>query len=579
MKVNKKESEKIINEYWDRKNKSYDRHYEFYNKIKNARKAFKQILPDDITYSASNDGRKEGNTGNTDESPTLRNTSSTIMSPLYTATADRIKEELSAMPYRYEFAGNNRAGDRVRRYAERKLRHTFTKNKIASKESLLKFHFVVSGIGVSQTIYTNKRRRLTNGKTIQEGSGIDMIVYDPLTTFFDWNANVCNMRETSDFIIVTTGFFSADYIESKWGIAVGGGNSIPDSHKIDLMRDRGDDESNSVPVREYYTADGYYYTIVGDSHVVEKNEVSNGDADRIPINIAPTFVTADSNKGYTLWEKVKWPVAMMSLAINQVADNNAMNNNMPFVVPEGANLSFLSDENMSGLKVMEITPLDRKTGNIDIRRYITRPEIREVTEGAQFMYEVGQESLYFNTGTSPMSFGVQDKQIRNTATAQMISNSLVRSESEMAKNIEIGYVNPTSWDVLQIFAMHAKDFDFDEEIANTLLDNLESIRVVNGSYLPGDRMTRLAKLEAILNKAYADPGRYELEDLLYDYLDAIGVADPYKYIKDGLQMTKERLSQLAIQQIGEEGMNNKIKMIIAKLAELVDQQEAMNEKR
>jgi len=39
-------------------------------------------------------------------------------------------------------------------------------------------------------------------------------------------------------------------------------------------------------------------------------------------------------------------------------------------------------------------------------------QIPEVTNGAQFMYDKAKEALFYVTGTTDLSFGIQDKQIR-----------------------------------------------------------------------------------------------------------------------------------------------------------------------
>jgi hypothetical protein len=582
--MTKKEHNIMIAEYQERMQKSQTNFHGFYNKIRNSRQAFIQEIPEDISGSTSNTGE----VGNDDSDNTYQASRSAMLSPMFTAISVRAIEDLSAMPFRFEFSGNNRLGEDIRREIDKKLRSVYTQSNIDRKMSLVRFSFIVNGLAVTQTIYTNKTRKLTNGKTIKYRAGIDMRVYDPLQVYYDWNASITDFRNTSQFIIITIGEYTSEYVKNKYGVDVGGsahGNS-EDAYKEELQNKSGEENPDAIPVREYYTADGFFYTVVNDSYIVRKEEVSNGDADRIPINVATSFVTMDSRLGLTIWEKVKWPVAMMSNAINQIADNNAMNNNMPTIVFSGMNPEILTDETMSGMKIMEVQPVSNPQKTTpDIRKMIYRPKVEEVTPGAQELYRIGLESLYFNTGTSPMSFGVQDKQIRNEAVAGMVSQSLVRAESDIAKNIENGFINPTTWDMLQIFAIKSIEFNIKEDIADALLENIDSVRVVNGSYLPGDRMVRMQKLQLTIQMAYNDPGRFKLEEIMYDFFDALGFADPYMYIKSAIQMTKERLAMLVMQEASEGVMDEngrlrpEIENLINQIAMLVDQQEAEEDAR
>ena len=178
--------------------------------------------------------------------------------------------------------------------------------------------------------------------------------------------------------------------------------------------------------------------------------------------------------------------------------------------------------------------------------------IPEITNGAKFMFDTAKESLFYVTGTTDMSFGMQDKQIRNQTVADMIGDSLVRSDSAAAKKIESSFYNPVTWDILMIFYTRYDDFDFkDANVPAEFLKNYRNIRVVNGSYLPSDRMMRLAKLQQALEVARLLPNQTNLENLMYDLYEAYGFTDPYRYLMTNEEVAANDLAAKVNQLLGD----------------------------
>ncbi len=548
---------------------------EYYKKLKYERQAYLQEIPDDISASASEAAVEVGN----DPTGAMKSTHSQMLVPMYTAITKKTREAFSAMPLRFEYEANSQVGLLARRAIQIKLREVYTRANMAASQSKA-FNYVGGGLIISQTVYKTLDRKVRidgQTKSILTGGGIDVEIYDPLRVVLDWNAKIGDIRNTSEFCIVTIGDFTAEGIKAKYGFEIAegegngsGGGSTPrafDSYKKTLEEDVGENLQNTYPVREYYLKDGSWYTIVNDTYVVNKSFATNGDADRIPINAVVLFPTPDSHMGMTLWDYLKWPVALMSCAVNQVADNNAMNNNAPYLVSKGLGLGGYSMGDFEG-DFLEFNPIGGK--NFDIKKYMDRPQIREVTDGAAFMYNKGMEQLFYVAGSTPMDFGVQDKQIRTAGVAEMVSQAIVRSDSDLAVKMENGYMNPTTWDIVQIFYTHYEDFGFDpDSLPREFLENPKAIRVVNGSYLKEDQITRLNRISILIQQAQLDPQRWKWEDLMYEFSEALGVIDPYVYIKTPEEATKERLALMAMQIIGEKGaQDEQVQQIVAQLAEL-----------
>ena len=566
--MNEKHQE-IMREYNFRLKRSEEYYAKFKQSIRNARKAFKQEIPPDISSASSNEYLL---VGNEEDGARTDASCSKMMLPMFTAIAKKMVENTTAVPPRYEWEANVRDRLQTARALERELAKSYTKMNTGSKLPLLINHYVVSGMLVQQTIFRKleeKVRVFKDGRpqieSIYSGGAIDFLVYDPLMCYFDWDADISDMRRTSKFCIVTlSDSMTKDELVKKYGEKFQrmnpgqGSNALQDSLKQELRTQSGTLKPvEGYAVREYYVAEeGKFYVVIADSIIVSEGYNSNGVIGEIPINICPSFVDLDNNCGDLLWNLVKWPVAAMSNAFNQVADNSAFNN----VAPMFTLGDVMMDGNfdiVDGRKVYSLNALNK--GIVRAEDAITQFALPEVTQGAIFMFDKGKEALFYVTGTSDMAFGIQDKQIRNEQVASMIGNSLIRPDSDLALKLEHGFLNPVTWDILRIFYTRYDDFDFDEELVpKDFLKDYKGIRVVNGSYLASDKAVRLGKLMEALELAKLDPSRAKLEELFYDLYEAIGFIDPYRYLKSAEQAMAEEYMGM-IQQAVQMGIIGKEK--------------------
>jgi len=519
----------------------------FKKKMAYARQAYNGKIPADIKGAASNEAlltvyetstADRDNRGNDSGTQSVTRTCSKMLLPMFKAICKKMIENMTAIPPRYEWAANTKDYVKVSRLLEKELAKSYTRKNLSGKNPRIITNFVRDGIFVQQTVFEKmlseawkfKDGRKAKEEIYNKGS-IDFRIYDPMTTYFDWDADPLSYRDTARYIIVTTnsemtyGAFKAKY--PKYEKQVNGSTGQTEDQ---LKSNSGNDihglvaPTAVVTVREYYTNDGMFYVVVNDAVIVDSGTSSNGDASRIPINVGFCY-----DDYITLWEELKWPVAAMSNAFNQVADNNAFNNTAPIFMLGNCLVDPLAMDPADGTKMYTVDSVGKEVRSI--QDAMMKFQIPEVTNGAQFMYDKAKEALFYVTGTTDLSFGIQDKQIRVKDAADMISNALVRSDSAIAKRIESSFYNPVTWDILLIFYTRYDDFDFkDKGIPEEFLKNHRNLRVVNGSYLPADQMVRQGKLQEALRIAELDPSRANLENLFYDLYDAVGFADPYRYL-------------------------------------------------
>ena len=345
--MNDEEKKLILRQYKDDLQTSQKAFDGFKKKMKYARQAYLNQIPEDIKNAASNEIYLTGkdyvpavrdSRAEKSKQQSITRTCSKWLHPMHIAIQKKMIENMTAIPPRYEWDANSRNYVKTSRALEREFAKFYTRMNLAGKTPKLIKHFVVDGVFVQQTIFkkmADKVNRYKDGRAKEEEiynkGAIDYILYDPMTTYFDWDADPLNYRETAYFIIVTINSsmtytaFKRKY--PKYADQVSGnGQQMEDIYKEDsgskihgLLT-----PSSTVVLREYYTRDGNFYVIANDSVIVDSGKSSNGDMSKIPINVG--FYHDNYT---TLWEDLKWPIAAMSNAFNQVADNNSFNNTAP----------------------------------------------------------------------------------------------------------------------------------------------------------------------------------------------------------------------------------------------------------
>jgi len=548
----------LLELYRQRLKRGQEIHSKKFIEIKEARQALKQRMPASSVTKLASNGTVSGN----DSSGSKSAKKSKYMFPIYTAVAEKIKQDLTASPFRFQWEGNTPAGGDIKDAFDSIFLKVFTYDNSAQDISIGLNHAVVSGTMITQAVTKKEyRRRIKPDGVVDSipiGRTIPIIAYDPLTTILDWNAKVGKVAETSEFIIVTLGTFYLDYVRKHWADKAEEVQALIASENIDNYKSTLEQEagtskstySDSVMLREYYTADGYRHVIANDRVLLETSVVSNGIMDRIPFDVAPIWDDPDSVYGMTLWNLLEPTIQVINTALNQILDSNALNAKMPFFTFKGTLKSAgLTLDSFAANEIVELDPKVLATFNVSggsskfaIQDMITKMQFPDITQAGVFLFETALKAIWFVTGLNPESLGgIQEKQIRNEMVAGMIQQSALRSSSKIVKNLELGFMNPTCWHLVDIFEMYYDDFpEFKEAgIPREFLKSLKEIRVVNGSYLPADKNTQMEKAIFLSNRAAMNQ-TYDQEKVEANLLKNAGEANPQKWFRPPEELIREQ---------------------------------------
>jgi len=542
--------EKLLSLYQQRLNDAEEIYRDKRERIRDARRAYKQIMSNDSYAKMSSADPLVGN----DYDRTEEQTKSRFLYPIFTGVAEKMIAEMQTNPYRFEWEDLDDGPDISDAFTKELLKIYSLKNNNVERNVAF-WHYVVSGVSITQTYTENlvNERILPDGETqkINQGRTIGFQAYDPLSVFVDWNANPSRVSETAEWCIVTIGEFDSAYIENKYGIEVQGSFSVQqdaDTHKQVLNLDAGVDKKEMIPVREYYLRDGYRYLVVNDSHVVERSVNSNGTYGRIPLNFASLFFDPESSYGFTLYEMLEPSIEVISTSINQIADVNALNARMPIFYAEGIlptsgiSLDELNPNSMIPLKIDKFL-MASSNRPVNINDLISKLQFPDLSQSALFLYEKAFEAIWYITGLNPTTLGgIQSKQIRSSNVMDTINQAALRNSSKPVLNIESGFMNPTSLDIARIFEMYYDDFPSFKEagITKEFLANLKNLRVVNGSFLPGDNMSEEQKMAVVYQLAMNNPNVYDLDKVERKMLKSKGIRNVNAIFRDPLEFLDEQ---------------------------------------
>lgn len=553
------EDKKLILEYSKYLNDAQDVYRDKFEEIRDSIQAFNQIMPDASEAASTYLGNRVGN--DADEQKILA--FSHYVVPLHTAIAKYFQQQMLTNPRRFEIEGNTLIGHEIQKAFTRELLKIYSNENIRKEEMYGLWMSIVTGTMITQTytsIEEEKRIIIKGGKPEIEkrkkSRTVNVMAYDPRRVIIDWNALPQRVTETAKWAIVTIGDFTEEYIKEVWGVDVKGSTPTRGYHEIDYNkyqneRESGMDRQDVFPVREFYKVDGYKYIIINDSIIAAKEPNSNGRVGILPLNFAQIWVDPDSPYGQTLWKLLQPSVEMASAAINQICDANALNNKMPFftfdqIFPE--EYISLNECNRNEIIKLNFEPIIMAGGSIDITKLITKLTFPEVSQSAQLMFQQATDMIWYLTGLNPTTLGgMQEKQIRVTDVAEMINNASLRNSSELVINIENGYMNPTTRDIFNIMEMYYDDFDLSSHgITKEHMKEIKNVRVVNGSYLPADNMTRMQKMAIVAQRAMTNPLSYEQRNVEEDLLLSNGIL-PDVYLKDPMKMvTDKQAEQMAM---------------------------------
>jgi len=537
----------LLREYNERREEGARRFKVKYKEIRASRESYKQFMPEEMEDVSSSSIFDYGSTD--DDDYDIPANTSRYLYPIHKAISKKMIEDLTSNMPRYEVESNDEKGSIAKKHMEKEFRKVYAKENIRLKQNQAYFH-AIEGTIFSQTTTKELVEKIImpsgEPKTIPQGRTMDIIVYDPLTVIPDYNANPSDPMETAQWIIVTIGTFSPEYLKKEYGYDKPAGNSngnMNDQWKQQAKDDSGFDAQGLLPVTEYYMVDGWRYTIVNHEFVARKERNENGIYGRIPINICQTNFDPDNVFGVPIYKDIQPSVEMMSAAINQICDNTARNNNAPVIVPKNCGLDHMSLNDMNPNEIVGIDLLAAGVAGagkgFDVNRMVTKLQFNEVTQGAMFQFQEAQKAIFYVMGINPADFGIQEKQIRTNDVAGLIGEASTKSSSDFIMRLEAGHINPTTADMQRIMGIYFEDFNFPEGITQDMILDMKSLRVVSGSYLPADRMTKLGKLQVLFQRAVQNPTIYKNFELEQSLIETLGVGTPSEWLKTPEQIQDE----------------------------------------
>lgn len=549
-----------------------------YLEIKESRTIMKNILPeswyDDAVFTTD--------VGN-DPTGELLNSRSQVIHPVASAIGEKLRTDLKANDATFEIEGNNNKGADTAVAMERVMRNTYTLVNNRKKYMHALDHLVFSGTCIAQPISSELKETVImpddKEQEVKLGRSLSFVVYDPLTSIIDWNADPFNVNETATWGIVTIGRFCKDSIKARWGVDVTsetvyddrgnttGSTFMVDQYKAQLQYDVGLDIDTGLYVREYYKSDGTRYVILQDTIVLEESKVVGAVKGQLPLLVTPFISDPDSVYGTCLSRFIESPLQIVTTIMNQVGDLQALKANMPFItwqgMIDGGALGLALDSMVPG-SVLELNvPSDARFNNtgvhmdMDISKAISRPPIEEITQGANWLFEKAMESIWYLTGLNPTSLGgFQDKQIRVSNVTDIINQSSLRNSSALVMNLEAHFFNPMTKAFVRLMSIYYDDFPELEEagVPQESLVDMRSIRIVNGSYLPADKLQDQQKASNMYQLAMQNPMAMDVQKVTDDLIESMGLI-PERYMRDPLEVMLQEQAvdlQQLIQQMGPE---------------------------
>ena len=551
-KISAEEQSTVLRNFYERKSSVETGGYfrEKYQSMLDAEKAFRGLMPKDIAAWSTGEDKN----------------SNQFLAPMLTVYTNHIKRELSVNSPQPEIRGNTAAGDEVENEFKKFLAEQLSLANFGAKTQIGYHHGLIKGSIVEETVYSREESYYMGAdnkiQLLEDTGQVDFIFYDPITVIPDPNANPLDWHKTARWCVVTMGQYTPKHISEKYGIDIAAGNGSVDTNdmmkqEIQKSAKRDNDGQSSIPIRKYYTIeDGEkglkecrIYTIINDNYIWSVEYPSTGVMTQLPINICPVFKDPDNIFGYTTYDLIKYSIAMVSKSINQVADNNQYNNEFPLIAFKGNNIDMVvlgdDDDDDGQRRILEINPTSMDTSP-DIRKMIHKFSFPDITNGANFLFDVGMQFISLITGVSPASIGFQSKQMRTTAEANIYASAMLTNSSDIVINVETGFFNPVIWDIFRIMRRYYDDFGF-ETIKEEHLSNYKNVRVANGSTLDQDKMKRASQMQFLLQIKDMFPDLMKQPRIVKDAVEAVGLNEK-RYIKSPEELMAEINKKQGIQE-------------------------------
>lgn len=581
-----KEYRELLGLYIERIMDADIKHAKKFQAIRDSRKFLRQILPEISENKLDSAGEIKGN--NTEVS-----NRSKYSPPLMLAINKKMSEDLKAEQIDFEYAPNAKGGKTVSDKYMKIIQQTFSQENMMTEHIHAISTLLDSGTAIVRPISSFMTHQVlvekenADGQTViqpeelKSGRYLGFMSYDPIQTFIDPNADPHRVQKTAEWIVITIGKKSAEYIKQKYGkkvsfiknlVADRSGKPstesflVVDSYKTELQSEAGLEDQTGYNIREYYLTNGKVYTILEDCYVINEKYNSARIYGMIPVIVCPCIVDKESPYGIPPVEELRPSVEVVATAINAVADNTTMRNKFPFVTIKGLFDPQTLEKFKSGVfnNFNDIVEISIKQLNLapnftvrSLKDLFVKPEIQEVTQGSMFLYNEALNNIWILTGLNPtMLSGRQDKQIRVQSVAEMINASALRSSSEVVRNIDTYYINPLCTAFQGMFYSYYDDFsefkDANDPVSKEQISDLKAIRVVKGSYLPADQMGRMIKANFVAARVKENPLALDPIKSEQGLFKAVGI-NIEDYERDPLQSFSENQLAASLRIASEQG--------------------------
>ena len=510
--------------------------------------------------------------------------------PILSAILNKMKSDLTSQPARFEYEPATSDGIEKARVFEKIIEKRFTQQNLMKEYVKGLHHLFISGSFIAQPFTTidSEKLRKEDGSVQEVISGrvVSFKTYDPLLFFIDPHADINDIQGTARYAIVNLGYFSPEWISEQYDISVeelekqtgitsnttnpmtmtsySNGFNLNENRKRNLEQKSGKDYTNGIELIEYYDNKGMVYVVANKKIILDSYYNSAGIVG-VPFFITPYTEDLDNIFGRSLAEELKPTIEVLSTVLNEVADIDKLIAKMPFFTFKGLiDKAGISLNDFTNSDIVELDPteisviMSGKTSiDFDIKKMIGRLEVQGVAETSQFLFNTALTTIWYLTGLSPVALsGYQDKQVRVSGVADIISNSSLRNSSTVVRNLETYFFNPMAKAFTRMFYLHYKDFpEFQQaQIEKEEIRSFWNLRIVNGSYLEADQMNKMQKAQALLQLTAQDLTFDQVKIKQY-VMDAFGFL-MQEFLKSPTQMLQEAQMQAHMNDANIKTMNN-----------------------
>lgn len=437
-----------------------------------------------------------------------------------------------------------------------KIRELYSLNTLSSRVFEVYRTAEVDGLCISQTVAKPRVESVlmddgTEDLIISDSYEIDVYIYNTLQCWIDHNAQKNKIRDTAQWATVTVAMHSYDYLNSVYGLnfAPTTGytyySQMGDAYARLRRWYEGNSSDSLIPVREYYLNTGRYFRIIGDfivqgpeDAILDGYIASNGAVGKLPLNFTILAPQMDNNiYGSTLYNEIAPGLEPYSAILNQVMDSIYKNLSAPIYT----SLPSISHTDVPYAKRNKIIQVSTFEKGEDLKKHFYQPSFTIEPNSTMALLQELKSGLNMLTRTSDMSYGVQDKQIRNEAAANLIGGSMLRNSSFIVTNFEFTFMNQFAKDVLRLLYKYFEGFGglsyYDEgqevRIDKNMLKKIKSIFVENGSTLESASSSRAGKA-GILMALTKDPvvgPIMKSKEALKEYMDSVGIGGYEGFLK------------------------------------------------